>query len=226
MLTNWAYHDRVDYARVGMVGFSLGGFTTIVASGVHRISAEWLSTLHVAAPECRFVKERNGDQLSPVVTAPAWVHDRRVKAAVVAAPAVSYLFGPGSLKDVKIPIQLWRAGDDELVPDDWNTALIRKELSTAPKEHVVPRAGHYAFLPPCSDSLAKQAPQICTDAAGFDRAAFHRAFNSEVVALFKKTLPGRLHLLDSVPCCGKVNGSSTLRLEIMLESQANRRAPG
>jgi len=107
---------------------------------------------------------------------------------VIAAPVVSYLFGPGSLRDVKIPIQLWRAGDDEQVPDEWNTALIRKELPTIPEEHVVPRAGHSAFLPPCSDSLAKQAPQICTDATGFDRAAFRRAFNSEIVAFFKKTL--------------------------------------
>jgi predicted dienelactone hydrolase len=190
LLTSWAYHDRVDHARVGMFGFSLGGFTTMVVSGgtpdLNRMIE--LCTIHVAAPECRFVKERNGDQLSPAVTAPAWVHDKRVKAAVVAAPAVSYLFGPGSLKDVKIPIQLWRAGDDEQVPDDWNTALIRRELPTAPEEHVVPRAGHYAFLPPCSDSLTKQAPQICTDAAGFDRAAFQHAFNSEMVAFFKKTL--------------------------------------
>jgi predicted dienelactone hydrolase len=85
-------------------------------------------------------------------------------------------------------MQLWRAGNDEQVPDEWNTALIRKELPTSPEEHVVPQAGHFVFLPPCSNSLAKQAPQICTDAAGFDRAAFHRAFNAEVVSFFKKTL--------------------------------------
>jgi predicted dienelactone hydrolase len=134
------------------------------------------------------VKQRRGDQLDPITTNPTWTHDQRVKAAVVAAPAASYLFGPGSLKEVNIPIQLWRASDDENVPDQWNTAIIRKELPKAPEEHVVPRAGHYIFLPPCSDGLAKQAPQICTDAAGFDRAAFHRAFNNEVIAFFKKTL--------------------------------------
>jgi hypothetical protein len=31
---------------------------------------------------------------------------------------------------------------------------------------VVPRAGPYAFLPACSEALAKQAVQICTDDQG------------------------------------------------------------
>ena len=33
-----------------------------------------------------------------------------------------------------------------------------------------------------------QAPQICTDDPKLDRRAFHRDFNSEVVAFFNKTL--------------------------------------
>ena len=32
---------------------------------------------------------------------PAWVHDARIKAAIVAAPAVSYLFGSGGLNESK-----------------------------------------------------------------------------------------------------------------------------
>jgi predicted dienelactone hydrolase len=38
--------------------------------------------------------------------------------------------------------------------------------------------------------LAAAAPEICTDAAGFDRAAFHRTFNAEVLAFFRKHLSG------------------------------------
>jgi predicted dienelactone hydrolase len=134
-----------------------------------------------------FIKQRNGDQLSPDTSSPVWTDDQRVKAAVVAAPAVSYLFGPGSLKAVRIPIQLWRASNDEQVPDAWNTALIRKELPKPVDEHVVTRAG-YVFLPSCSQVLARQAPQICSDDASFDRAIFHRDFNQEVVAFFKRML--------------------------------------
>src|SRR5215469_14346438 len=190
VLTTWAQHDRLDPARVGMFGVLLGGFTTLVEiGGIPDLSrTRELCTKRPAAPECLFIKQRNGDPLAPVTSTPTWNHDPRVKAAVLAAPAVSYLFGPESLKDVKVPVQLWRASNDEQVPDAWNTAVIREELPKTPEEHVVNGAGHFAFLPPCGEALAKQVPQICTDAPGFDRDAFHRDFNREVVAFFKKTL--------------------------------------
>ena len=190
VLAAWTQHQQLDEQRVGLFGFSLGGFTTLVESGgVPDLSRmRELCVTRPTAPECLFVKQRNGDQLSSEAFTPVWTHDRRVKAAVVAAPAVSYLFGPGSLKAVGIPIQLWRASNDEQVPDAWNTALIRRELSRPAEEHIVDRAGHYAFLPPCSEALARQAPQICSDDANFDRAMFHRDFNRKVVAFFKTTL--------------------------------------
>lgn len=190
MLTTWIQHERLDAGRVGMFGFSLGGFTTLVESGgIPDLSRmRELCATRPTAPECLFIKQRNGDQLSPETFTPVWTHDQRVKAAVVAAPAVSYLFGPGSLKAVRIPIQLWRASNDDQVPDAWNTALIQQELPIPAEEHVVTRAGHYVFLPPCSEALARQAPQICSDDASFDRATFHRNFNREVVAFFKRTL--------------------------------------
>jgi predicted dienelactone hydrolase len=190
MLGQWPGREHLDSARVGMFGFSLGGFTTLVESGGRpdlRRMLELCST-RPAAPECDFIKQRKGDQLDPLTSAPDWVHDRRVRAAVVAAPAVSYLFGAGSLGDVSIPIQLWRATNDEMAPDEWNSAIVRKELPRKVEEHIVPGVGHYVFLPPCSGSLAQQAPQICSDPAGFDRAVFHRDFNGEIAAFFKKTL--------------------------------------
>jgi predicted dienelactone hydrolase len=193
MLKTWPQHDHLDRDRIGMFGFSLGGFTTLVVSGavpdVGRMRQ--LCSQRPTAPECLFVKQRNGDELDPPTPTPVWAHDRRVRAAVVAAPAVSYLFGPGSLTEVNIPIQLWRAAQDDQVPDTWNTALLRKELPTPPEEHVVAGAGHYGFLPPCGEALTKQAPQICNDAPGFDRNTFHREFNGAIVAFFKKTLVRR-----------------------------------
>jgi len=93
-----------------------------------------------------------------------------------------------ALKDVKVPLQLWRASDDDQVPDAWNAAVIRQELPKIPKEHEVNGAGHYAFLPPCSEALARQVPQICTDDPGFDRKSFHRDFDGVVIGFFQKAL--------------------------------------
>jgi predicted dienelactone hydrolase len=191
MLATWPSRDRLDGARIGMFGFSLGGFTTLVEVGgtptLGRMAQ--LCSTHPTAPECGFIKAAKGDQLDPIpaTSHPVWIHDARIKAAVVAAPAVSLLFGPDDLKQVSIPIQLWRASNDQQVVDEWNTAIIRKQLPET-EEHVVPGAGHYVFLAPCSDALAKQAPQICEDASGFDLTEFHQKFNSNIVAFFIKNL--------------------------------------
>ena len=80
------------------------------------------------------------------------------------------------------------ASNDEQVPDAWNTAVVREELPKTPEGQVVNGAGHFAFLPPCGEALAKQVPQICIDGPGFDRQEFHRDFNREVVGFFQKTL--------------------------------------
>jgi len=36
--------------------------------------------------------------------------------------------------------------------------------------------------------MAKSAPDICADDPGFDRAAFHRDFNAQVLAFFRRQL--------------------------------------
>lgn len=190
LFSSWPGRSHLDVRRVGMFGFSLGGFTTLVEIGgtpeLDR-TAQLCST-RPDAPECNFIKTTHGDGLEPPKEKPQWVHDPRIKAAVVAAPAVGFLFGPGDLKHAGIPVQLWRAEKDSQAPDPWNSAVVRKELPHPPDEHVVPGQDHYVFLAPCSDALAAAVPVICHDTPGFDRAAFHRSFNQSVVDFFSREL--------------------------------------
>jgi predicted dienelactone hydrolase len=126
--------------------------------------------------------------LQLLTTTPRWVRDARIRAAVLAAPAAGFLFGSGGLRAVSAPVQLWRAEKDQQAPDPWNSAVVRQGLPTAPEEHVVPGTDHFVFLAPCSEALAEAAPQICRDAPGFDRAAFHRELNESIVAFFRRAL--------------------------------------
>ena len=127
--------------------------------------------------------------LQPIADAPVWAHDAKIRAAVVAAPAVACLFGgPGGLNNVKIPVQLWRAAADRNAPNAWNSAIVAGGLPAAPDLHVVPNASHYAFLPPCTETRRQFVAFICADEPGFDRAAFHKQFNREVVVFFEKNL--------------------------------------
>ena len=117
-----------------------------------------------------------------------WVHDPRIKAAVIAAPAIGYTFDRAGLKDVRLPIQLWRDEFDHVEPSPDYVETVRDALPTPPEYHVVANADHYDFLAPCSATLTKYAPLICAERPGFDRAAFHATFDAAVVAFFEKTL--------------------------------------
>lgn len=190
MLSNWPEHPQIDAERIGMFGFSLGGFTTLVAiGGTPELSrmAE-LCESRPDAPECAFVKQHHGDQLEPSPSKSEWAHDTRIKAAVVAAPAVGFLFEGGGLVRVSVPVQLWRAEHDQQAPDSWNSAVVRRELPRSPEQHVVPNVDHFVFAAPCSEALAKAAPPLCQDASGFDRKAFHEKFNQAVVTFFSREL--------------------------------------
>jgi predicted dienelactone hydrolase len=186
MLAAWPEHGRVDPTRIGIFGYSVGGFTALVAIG----GVPDLSRIHPYCAEypdrvCGMLKERNVDTSTP---GSAWVHDGRIKAAVVAAPTLGFTFGKDALAPIKVPIQLWRAGSDEITPHPRHAEVIYAALPTRPEYIVIPGAGHFAFLT-CSAEMTKRAPVICQDAPDFDRQAFHRAFNVAVVDFFKKQLP-------------------------------------
>jgi predicted dienelactone hydrolase len=197
VLSEWPDHARIDAGRVGVFGFSIGGFTALVAAG--GIPDLSLTEAHAKAhPEYydAQVAKRSGASpeaiamLHAKLPASTWVHDPRVKAAVVAAPALGYTFGAEGLKDITVPIQLWRAADDHILPHPDYAEAVRVALPSPPEYHVVENADHFDFLAPCTDLLRQAAPVICVSRPGFDRVAFHQSFNAEVVRFFRETLKG------------------------------------
>jgi predicted dienelactone hydrolase len=194
MLASWPAHDAIDPARIGMFGFSAGGFTALVAIG-GTPDLTTIAPFCAARPNewsCRMIKDRHISLVSATgqpLPAPDWVHDPRIAAAVIASPALGYAFSAQALAAVTVPIQLWRGDSDEILPQPNYAQAVYDRLALKPEYHVVPNAGHFAFLAPCSPSLASLVPEICHDPEGFDRAAFHREFNPAVVAFFAAKLP-------------------------------------
>jgi predicted dienelactone hydrolase len=191
MLAEWPAHDRIDAGRVGVFGFSAGGFTALVASGgvPDLTKIRPYCQAHPETFTCGVVKRAPG-ALDHVGDLPrsAWVNDARIKAAVVAAPAVGFAFGRDGLKDVRVPLQLWDAEFDHILPSPDYADAVRADLPRPPQFHLVKGADHYDFLAPCPPALATAVPDICQSRPGFDRAAFHAAFNRDVVAFFRKAL--------------------------------------
>jgi len=87
-----------------------------------------------------------------------------------------------------MPIQLWQAEHDRILPKPLYAEPVRDGLPTPPEFHLVKGADHYDFLPACAPEQVHQAPEICTPTPGLDRAAFHQTLNREVVRFFSDKL--------------------------------------
>jgi predicted dienelactone hydrolase len=178
VLNDWKDRASIDRTRIGFFGFSFGGYTGLVLAGA---KPDYGRLAH-------FCTDKTGPcaQLHNGETAPDPPHDPRIRAAVIADPP-STVFTQDNLAAIKIPLQFWRSELGGGGVDPSSTARVADSFPGKPEVHIVP-AGHFAFLAPCSPQLATAIPRICTDAPGFDRAAFHRDFNASVVGFFRDHL--------------------------------------
>lgn len=200
MLTSWHAHQQLDPSRIGMFGMSAGGFTALVVAGGQpdlKRTADYCQQKSKAWT-CEYLR-KNGvspeSVKSPAAT--AWVHDARIKAAVIAVPAVGYSFEPNGLANVHIPIQLWSGERDDIVED--SPDIVRHLLPSLTEDHRVSGAGHFSFLAPCNASMRAVitvmswfgTEKICSDPKGFDRQGFHTEFNASVVQFLSAQLGGK-----------------------------------
>ncbi len=187
VLRNWSGHDHLDTAHIGVFGFSAGGFTALVdAGGVPDLS---LVAPHCAAHKAEFtcgliVQAAPGDAKLPVAPPGAWVHDSRIVAAVIAAPALGFTFGKRGLAGVRVPVQLWRAAQDDTLPQPFYAQAVADDLPLPPDYLVVPGAQHLDFLSPCDAGKARIVPQLCQSLPRFRRDQFHAQFNLAVTDFF------------------------------------------
>ena len=188
MLADWSEHEQLDAGRVGAFGFSSGGFTVLAAAGGE-------ADLSRIEPHCRAnsshyeCKLAMRSRVSSDALTRHWTHDARIRAVVSAAPALGYTFRAESLKALRQPVQLWRAADDEILPDPFHASTVKAALPAGVDYHVVPKARHFDFLTPCDDYARQNLPMLCASSPDFDRAAFHHTFNAAVAAFFTAQLP-------------------------------------
>jgi predicted dienelactone hydrolase len=182
MLRQWSGRARIDGGRVGIFGFSAGGTTALISAG-------GVPDLGRIAPHCAANAEFVCTIMAPPTAEPSppprWTHDPRIAAAVVAAPGLGFAFEPSGLANVRVPVQLWAASHDDIVPLATNAAVVQRLLPAPPEFRTAENAVHLSFLAPCT---AETPPALCRDREGFDRAAFHRSFNEAVVQFFRRHL--------------------------------------
>jgi predicted dienelactone hydrolase len=172
---------KTDPQKIGFFGFSRGGYTGLVLAGG---DPDFLHA-NIPCPDpdlpiCRQV--RNNE----VPREPS-THDPRIRAYVLADPLDAFPTA-SSLKNVTAPIQLWASqfGGDGVLPE--TAPALAGALPRRPEFHLVADAAHFVFLTPCTKQMMENAAQLCMDAKGFDRAAFHKKFNEKALEFLKSKL--------------------------------------
>lgn len=185
LLTAWRGRDFIDAEKVGLFGFSAGATTALINLGA---TPDFSLVNEACESRPEFVCQLM--QPSVVLQSPnvAEYHDARIAAAVLAAPGLGMAFTEASFEHATVPVQVWAGEADVNTPLASNAAAIAAFLPNSPSVNTVPGAGHFSFLAPCTAIGSVLAPMLCSDSNGFDRAAFHREFNADVIAFFDDNL--------------------------------------
>lgn len=180
----------IDKGRIGMVGHSAGGYTALLIAGAAPNFA--LATAYREAvpsdPYMQRARQVDTHRRKPDLQ---YVHDPRVRAIVLLAPALGHVFDRDALAKVQVPARIYRPAADEMLVHPWHADRIAQFLPVPPEYEVVEGAGHFVFLAPCSWMFALKARQICTDPSGVDRTAIHARMNSELITFFHQKLPAK-----------------------------------
>jgi predicted dienelactone hydrolase len=187
----------VDADRIGVAGFSAGGYTALLAVGAQPRFDRYVPycAQHPKDESCGMLEEFQAKGTADAALAAlqsgiaAWgpLDVPEVKAAFVMAP-LSLVFDAHGLAGVDRPVFLYYAQEDRVLPPDDNARHLASLLKTITRVESIPNAGHYVFLAPCSPALAGDAPELCVDPPGVDRAALHQRIDADALAFFRDKL--------------------------------------
>ncbi len=181
---------HVDAARIGMIGFSAGGYTTLVLAGATPDFARTWHYCHDHAEDRGSCGNgvRGDDPTARLQELAAWQPPRepRLKAIVLMDP-LAIPFDAASLSAVHVPALLFRPASDDYLRAPANSATVGAALPQLQQQITVP-GSHFVFLDPCPPELAERLPAICKDAPGIDRVAIHRDIEVQISEFLRRSL--------------------------------------
>ncbi|MGH8397686.1 MAG: alpha/beta hydrolase family protein [Gammaproteobacteria bacterium] len=194
------WRNLISADRIGVAGFSMGGYTSLLLVGAvphfdrliayckrHPGDTGTCDLITRLAAQSGKTEMDYLDGLQKNFTRWGNTDDPRVKAAFVMAP-MSMVFDQAGLAHINRPVYLYYGQDDPVLLPQYNVLHIAPLIKTLAGIKMIPKAGHYVFLSPCSPQLAKEAPDICTDPPGVNRVAEHRQIDADALAFFRSTL--------------------------------------
>jgi predicted dienelactone hydrolase len=193
-----AIGPHLDLGRLGVAGFSAGGFTAIAATGAHvdvaRLQAFCKADPSdgVCAPQKEFplsteqmLAAFKSPELAPEAARSGDDHSiHGVRAAFAIAPAPMQMLDPASLRADETPVAIILGDADPVATPDTNGRLAARDLPHVELKEL-PGVGHYDFLSTCTPAGVGAIP-VCADKVAQDPT--HQAAIDMALAFFARTL--------------------------------------
>ena len=189
---------HLDAHRIGVAGFSAGGFTALALAGGRVDLAHFrkFCTEHPDDGVCKPQKELavTQDEGARALTSPELAAEAAhagddhsipgVRAAFAIAPAIVQGFDPSSLKRVTTPVAIILGDIDPVAPPATNGLLAAGDIAHA-ELTVLHNVGHYDFLGTCTDAGLAVVP-VCTAKVPQDQT--HQIAIDKALAFFAREL--------------------------------------
>lgn len=179
--------ECIDPERIGVLGFSAGGYTSMVLLGARPDFSRWggyCKKHPESAVVCPIGKTLN----LPKPTPEDWdgVYEPRIRAAVLLAP-FAMLFDAENIAKIKTSVRLYRAENESIARNPSNADSVAQNLPGHP-EVVTVEGDHYVFIAPVEDSLARKYHEFYIDAPGVNRRAIHERLAGEIIDFYDRKL--------------------------------------
>ncbi len=189
ILKDKEFENRIDTSRIGGVGFSLGGYTTIALAGgyVDRLGGE----LPPEFPKTDEIIDFQTDSLIlfSYNKYKNSVKDDRIKAFFVMAPAIGFGFqSKKQTKKITAPIYIVAGKGDTNTPIKENALKYHDLIMTSEIYLFDEYVNHYVFLNEATEFGKEIAPVICVDHPNVDRKEIHEETLELAIDFFKKHL--------------------------------------
>ncbi|MDH6252407.1 putative dienelactone hydrolase [Chryseobacterium sp. H1D6B] len=179
------FNHYVDNSRIGTIGFSLGGYTSLALAGI-QLDCELLK-LNVSSEQGRqeFTVPELGDLRNLVnniscLEVPANLRDSRFKVHIALAPALG-LGLPQWRQNITSPVLIIGANDDKIAPIETNGIKYSTAIPSSRFVKLAGKTGHYIFLNEGNPLLQKEESTYYQDDQTIDRRIMHQQILAQIL---------------------------------------------